>query len=43
MGSQIDELERNLEKFTGSKYAISCSSGTDALLLCYDGIRYTTR
>ncbi|MFY9104915.1 DegT/DnrJ/EryC1/StrS family aminotransferase [Aliarcobacter cryaerophilus] len=33
MGSQIDELERNLEKFTGAKYAISCSSGTDALLL----------
>ncbi|QNM89496.1 DegT/DnrJ/EryC1/StrS family aminotransferase [Aliarcobacter cryaerophilus] len=33
MGTQIDELERNLEKFTGSKYAISCSSGTDALLL----------
>ena len=33
MGSQIDELERSLEKFTGSKYAISCSSGTDALLL----------
>ena len=33
MGSQIDELERNFEKFTGSKYAISCSSGTDALLL----------
>ena len=33
MGTQIDELERSLEKFTGSKYAISCSSGTDALLL----------
>ncbi|WP_164469324.1 DegT/DnrJ/EryC1/StrS family aminotransferase [Aliarcobacter cryaerophilus] len=33
MGTQIDELERELEKFTGSKYAISCSSGTDALLL----------
>lgn len=33
MGSQIDELERSLEKFTGAKYAISCSSGTDALLL----------
>ena len=33
MGSQIDELEKNLEKFTGSQYAISCSSGTDALLL----------
>ncbi len=33
MGTQIDELERNLEKFTGAKHAISCSSGTDALLL----------
>ena len=33
MDSQIDKLERDLEKFTGSKYAISCSSGTDALLL----------
>lgn len=33
MGSQIDELERGLEKFTGAKHAISCSSGTDALLL----------
>ena len=33
MGTQIDELERSLEKFTGAKHAISCSSGTDALLL----------
>lgn len=33
MGSQVDELERNLENFTTAKYAISCSSGTDALLL----------
>ena len=33
MGAQIDELERDLEKFTGAKHAISCSSGTDALLL----------
>jgi len=33
MGFQIEELERNLEKFTKAKYAISCSSGTDALLL----------
>ena len=33
MGSEVDELERALEKFTSAKYAISCSSGTDALLL----------
>ena len=33
MGAQIDELERDLEKFTAAKHAISCSSGTDALLL----------
>jgi len=33
MGEQVTELERNLEDFTGVKNAISCSSGTDALLL----------
>jgi len=33
MGKEVDELERSLEKFTGAKHAISCSSGTDALLL----------
>ena len=33
MGDAVQELEKNLEKFTGAKYAITCSSGTDALLL----------
>jgi len=33
MGEEIHELERQLEKFTGVKHAITCSSGTDALLL----------
>jgi UDP-2-acetamido-2-deoxy-ribo-hexuluronate aminotransferase len=33
MGEEISQLESSLEKFTGAKYAISCSSGTDALLL----------
>ena len=33
MGEEIQELEKSLEKFTGAKYAITCSSGTDALLL----------
>ncbi len=33
MGNEVQELEKNLEEFTGAKYAISCSSGTDALLL----------
>lgn len=33
MGSEVQELEKNLEEFTGAKYAITCSSGTDALLL----------
>lgn len=33
MGEEIDQLENKLEKFTGAQYAISCSSGTDALLL----------
>jgi len=33
MGEEVNILEKNLEKFTGAKHAITCSSGTDALLL----------
>jgi len=33
MGDKVQELEKNLAYFTGVKYAITCSSGTDALLL----------
>ena len=33
MGDEVRELESELEKFTQSKHAITCSSGTDALLL----------
>jgi UDP-2-acetamido-2-deoxy-ribo-hexuluronate aminotransferase len=33
MGSAIDQFEHKLAEFTGAKHAISCSSGSDALLL----------
>ena len=33
MGNEVLELEDSLEEFTGVNHAISCSSGTDALLL----------
>jgi UDP-2-acetamido-2-deoxy-ribo-hexuluronate aminotransferase len=33
MGDEVQELEKSLEKFTGAKYAVTCSNGTDALLL----------
>ncbi|WP_422089420.1 DegT/DnrJ/EryC1/StrS family aminotransferase [Tenacibaculum ovolyticum] len=33
MGEEVLELENSLEEFTGASHAISCSSGTDALLL----------
>jgi len=33
MGNEVKELEENLQNFTGAKHAITCSSGTDALLL----------
>jgi len=33
MGKEVTQLERALETFTGAKHAITCSSGTDALLL----------
>ena len=33
MGDAVRELEENLQEFTGANHAITCSSGTDALLL----------
>jgi len=33
LGEEVDILEKELQNFTGTKYAITCSSGTDALLL----------
>lgn len=33
MGSEIEEMEQRLAKFTGRKYAFSCASGTDALTI----------
>ncbi len=33
LGEEVTILEKELENFTGAKYAITCSSGTDALLL----------
>ena len=33
MGPEVFTLEQNLSKFTDSKYVVSCSSGTDALLM----------
>ncbi len=33
MGPEITELEQELAAFTGAKYVVACSSGTDALLM----------
>jgi len=33
MGDAVRELENNLQEFAGAKHAITCASGTDALLL----------
>lgn len=33
LGEEVQILEEELQKFTGAKFAITCSSGTDALLL----------
>jgi UDP-2-acetamido-2-deoxy-ribo-hexuluronate aminotransferase len=33
MGPEVQELENELSAYTGAKHALSCSSGTDALLL----------
>jgi len=33
MGEEVTQLEEGLQNFTGTKHAITCASGTDALLL----------
>jgi len=33
MGPEVFELERKLQKYTGFKYCVTCSSGTDALMM----------
>lgn len=33
MGPEVQELERGLAQFTGVKHALTCSSGTDALIM----------
>ena len=33
MGPEVSKLEKDLAEFTESKYCLSCSSGTDALLI----------
>src|SRR5262249_47945099 len=33
MGPEVGELERRLAAFAGARFCISCSSGTDALLM----------
>jgi len=33
MGSEVNELEEALQRFSGAKHAITCGSGTDALIL----------
>ena len=33
MGPEVQELEEALEKYFGAKHCVSCTSGTDALLM----------
>ncbi len=35
LGPEIETLEKQLADFCGAKYALSCASGTDALVLAY--------
>ena len=39
MGKEVYLLEKKLSKFVGSKYCVSTSSGTDALLLALMAIK----
>lgn len=36
IGEQVSLFEKDIEAYTGAKYAISCASGTDALIIASD-------
>ncbi|MCM8710901.1 DegT/DnrJ/EryC1/StrS family aminotransferase [Clostridium sp. SYSU_GA19001] len=36
LGEQVAQLEKDIEKYTGAKYAIGVASGTDALIIASD-------
>lgn len=36
LGEQVGKLEKDIEQYTGAKYAIGCASGTDALVIAAD-------
>lgn len=36
LGEQVSQLEKDIEKYTGAKYAIGVASGTDALIIASD-------
>jgi dTDP-4-amino-4,6-dideoxygalactose transaminase len=33
LGNEVNKFEKNFSKFVGSKYAIGCANGTDALTI----------
>jgi dTDP-4-amino-4,6-dideoxygalactose transaminase len=37
-GAEAEQLERRIERYTGARHAVACSSGTDALLLLLGAI-----
>ena len=39
LGPEVKELEKKLSIYTGAKYVLCCSSGTDALLLALLGLK----
>ena len=39
LGPEVKELEKKLSSYTGAKYVLCCSSGTDALLLALLGLK----
>jgi len=38
MGTNVKEFEKEIAKFIGTKYAISCGNGTDALILSLEAL-----
>jgi dTDP-4-amino-4,6-dideoxygalactose transaminase len=40
MGPEVAEIEKRLSGYVGAKHAVSCASGTDALLMALMALHF---
>ena len=40
LGDEVRQFESEMAEYCGSRFAVGCASGSDALAACLNGVRY---